>query len=271
MGGRGRGRQRGPTPGRDIEGRIRLDLEEAFHGAEKEVTLRRPEQCPDCGGEGHPEDAEARTCPNCDGQGQVRQVQQTPLGRVQQTTTCERCSGTGETYSETCSTCGGEGRVTREATVAVDIPQGISDGQAIRIRGEGEPGEPGAEDGDLVVEVRVNDHEEFERDGDDLHTTTAVSFPQAVFGDTVEVETIDGTVEFEVDAGTQSGEQFRLRGKGMPRFRGSGRGDLYVEVHVVTPQSLNEDQREALEAFAEAGGEEVDVDQGFIDRIRSSL
>ncbi len=273
--GGGGGRGRGQRQGADLRTGLTIDLADAYHGVEKQVTVRRPETCPTCDGEGHPPSASSRTCPECGGRGQVTQVQRTPLGRVQQTTTCRRCEGEGSLYSETCSECGGEGRVRREATLQVEVPSGIQDGQTLRMEREGAAGEAGAPRGDLLIEVNVEDHPDFERDGADLYRQQAVSFPQAVFGDTVTVETVDGTVEMDVPAGTQSGERFRLQGKGMPRLRGRGRGDLYVVAQVVTPDpgELGEAEREALEAFAEAGGEEVDTDVGggFFDRLRESL
>jgi molecular chaperone DnaJ len=267
-GGRGQGRSRG---GQDLKTRMRIDLAEAYEGATKQLTVTRPEQCPDCDGSGHPPSADTRTCPECNGRGQTTRVQQTPLGRVQQTQTCRRCEGEGTLYSETCSTCRGDGVVQNEATLQVDIPAGIRDGQTLRMDGEGAPGERGAPQGDLLIEIEIADHQEVERDGDDLRHTTAISFPQAVFGDTVEVPTLDGTVEMDVEPGTQAGEVFRLQGKGMPRLRRRGHGDLYVRVQVVTPTDLDEEQREALEQFAEAGGEDVDVDQGFFEKIKNSF
>ncbi|AXG07359.1 molecular chaperone DnaJ [Haloplanus rubicundus] len=270
FGGGGRGGNR-PRQGQDLRTSLSLDLEEAFEGVEREFTVTRPSRCSDCDGAGHPPDADERTCPNCDGQGQVTQVQQTPFGRMQQTGTCRRCDGEGTLYSETCSTCGGEGQVREESTLTVDIPAGIRDGQTLRMEGEGAPGPNRGPNGDLLIEVSVADHPDFDRDGDDLHYQHPISFPQATFGDTVEVPTLDGTVEMDVPAGTQSGETFRLQGKGMPRLRRRGRGDLFVQVQVVTPDSLNNEQREALERFAEAGGEEVDVNEGFFERIKSSF
>jgi molecular chaperone DnaJ len=270
FGGGGRGGNR-PRQGQDLRTSLSLDLEEAFEGVEREFTVTRPSRCSDCDGAGHPPDADERTCPNCDGQGQVTQVQQTPFGRMQQTGTCRRCDGEGTLYSETCSTCGGEGQVREESTLSVDIPSGIRDGQTLRMEGEGAPGQNRGPNGDLLIEVSVADHPDFDRDGDDLHYQHPISFPQATFGDTVEVPTLDGTVEMDVPAGTQSGETFRLQGKGMPRLRRRGRGDLFVQVQVVTPDSLNKEQREALERFAEAGGEEVDVNEGFFERIKSSF
>ena len=260
-----------PRQGQDLRTGLALDLEEVYEGVEKQFTVTRPERCPDCDGEGHPPEADVETCPECGGQGQVTQVQQTPLGRVQQTRTCPRCEGEGELYSESCSTCGGDGIVEEEATLTVEVPAGIREGQSLRMEREGAPGENGGPNGDLLIEVAVRDHPDFERENDDLRHQHAVSFPQAVFGATVEVPTLGGAVEMDVPAGTQSGERFRLAGEGMPRLRGRGSGDLYVQVQVVTPESLNEEQHEALEAFAEAGGEEVDVNEGFFEKIKNSF
>jgi molecular chaperone DnaJ len=269
-GGGGRGRDR-PRQGQDLRTGLEIDLEEAYRGTEKELTVRRPERCSACEGSGHPPGTDSHTCPECNGRGQTTQVRQTPLGRMQQTSTCRRCGGEGTVYEETCTTCGGDGIVRNEATLTVEIPAGIQSGQTLRMNGEGAPGEQGARNGDLLVEVEVADHPDFERDGANLYTREPISFPQAVFGDTVAVETLDGRVELDVPAGTQSGERFRLRNKGMPRLQRRGSGDLFVDVQVVTPESLNEEQREALEAFAEAGGEEIEVEQGFFEKLRDSF
>ncbi|WP_423751560.1 molecular chaperone DnaJ [Salinirarus marinus] len=271
FGGGGRGDQSRPRQGQDLRTALSLDLEEVYDGVEKQFTVTRPKTCADCDGAGHPPDADVETCSECNGQGQVTQVQQTPFGRMQQTTTCRRCGGEGRLYSDTCSTCGGDGQVRDEATLSVDVPAGIRDGQSLRMEGEGAPGPNGGPNGDLLIEVSVADHPDFDRDGDDLRYQHAISFPQAVFGDTVEVPTLDGSVDMDVPPGTQSGETFRLQGKGMPRLRRRGHGDLYVQVQVVTPSELNEEQREALEQFAEAGGEDVEVTEGFFERIKNSF
>ena len=271
FGGGGSRSRNGPREGSDLKTRLRIDLEDAYEGVTKQLTITRPERCPDCDGAGHPPDADSRTCSACNGQGQQTTVQQTPLGRVQQTQTCSQCGGEGTIYSETCSTCRGDGQVRNEATLQVEVPGGIRSGQTLRMDGEGAPGENGGPNGDLLVEIQIEEHELFERDGDDLRLRHPISFPQAVFGDTVEIETLDGSVEMDVPAGTQSGETFRLRGKGMPRLRRRGHGDLYVQVRIVTPDSLNDEQREALEAFAEAGGEEIDVEKGFFEKLKRSF
>jgi molecular chaperone DnaJ len=190
---------------------------------------------------------------------------------MQSTQTCNRCGGDGELYSETCSDCGGSGQVRRQATLQVDIPAGIDTGQTLRMEGEGAAGEPGARKGDLLIEIEVEDHPDFERDGADLHHRHAVSFPQVVFGDSIQVPTLDGESAFDLPPGTQSGETFRLRGKGMPYIRRRGQGDLYVTIQIVTPDSLNDEQKEALQAFAEAGGEDIEVEDGFFERIKQSF
>ena len=267
-GGGGRG---GPRQGPDLRTDLAIELEEAYEGVEKQFTVARPETCPDCGGSGHPDSTNAETCPECEGRGQTTQVQQTPLGRVQQTQTCRRCEGEGTLYSETCSTCAGDGRIRNEATLSVEVPPGIRDGQSLRMEREGAPGENGGPNGDLLIEISIRKHPEFDRDGDDLAHRAAISFPQATFGTTIEVPTLDGSVEMDIPSATQSGETFRLEGKGMPRLRRRGNGDLFVKVQIVTPEEMNDEQREALEAFAEAGGEEVEVSEGFFEKIKNSL
>jgi molecular chaperone DnaJ len=266
----GGGRDR-PRQGQDLRTAVEVDLAEAYEGVERELTVRRPERCGTCDGSGHPPGTDSQTCPECNGRGQQRTVQQTPFGQMRQTATCRRCEGSGTVYAETCGECGGDGIVREEVTLTVEVPAGIKDGQTLRMNGEGAPGEQGARKGDLLVEVSVADHPDFERDDADLYRRAAISFPQAVFGDTIEVETLDGAVELDVPSGTQSGETFRLRNKGMPRLQRRGQGDLYVTVQVVTPESLNDDQREALEQFAEASGEEIQMEQGFFEKLRDTL
>jgi len=271
FGGGGRGNPNAPRQGADLRTRMEIDLDEAYEGSQKQITVTRPERCDACDGRGHPPDADVQTCPNCNGQGQVTQVQQTPLGRVQQSRTCPQCRGEGKLYDATCGECGGDGTVRREASLKVDVPAGISDGQTLRMNGEGAPGENNGPNGDLLVELGVREHSDFERDGSDLRYRQLISFPQAVFGDTVEVPTLGGSVEMDVPAGIQSGETFRLKGKGMPHLRRRGHGDMYVRVQVVTPKNLNDEQREAIEEYAEAGGEEINVEKGFFEKLKNSL
>lgn len=270
FGGGGR-RRNGPQQGADLKTELEIDLEDAYHGATKKLNLTRPQDCPECAGRGHPADSEVQQCPECGGRGQITEVQQSPFGRVQQTRTCPRCEGDGELVDETCRRCRGDGVVQDESSLQVEIPAGIEDGQTLRMEGEGAPGERGGPPGDLLIDVAIRDHDDFERDGDDLHYRKPISFPQAVFGDTVMIPTFEGDVEVEVPTGTQSGETIEVADAGMPRLRRRGHGDLIVHIQVVTPTRLSEDEREALEAFAEAGGEEIDVDQGLFERLRNSI
>jgi molecular chaperone DnaJ len=269
-GGRGRDPNR-PQQGADLRTSLSITLEEAYEGVEKQLTITRPERCPECDGHGHPEHAEAETCPDCNGQGQRTTVRDTALGRVQQTQTCRRCDGQGTLYSETCSECRGEGKIRAESTLSVEVPAGIRTGQTIPLDGEGAPGENRGPNGRLLIDVEVQDHEEFDREGVDLYYRLPVSFPQATFGAKVEVPTLDGAVTTDIEAGTQSGEVLRLQGKGMPRLQRRSHGDLYVQVQVVTPTGMNEEQREALKQFAEAGGEEIEVEKGFFEKLKSSF
>ena len=267
----GGGRSRRPQKGRDLRTELYIDLEDAYNGTERQFSVERPEECSNCHGEGHPPDAEAQTCTECQGRGQVVEVTQSPFGRVQQATTCRSCEGEGTTYSKQCGECRGQGYVTAEATLTVEVPPGIKDGQTLRMEGEGAPSPDGGRNGDLLIDVAIEEHDTFDREGDTLRYRLPLSFPQAVFGDTVTVPTLDGSVEFEIPSGTQSGEQFRLEGKGMPRLRGRGHGDLFVQVQVVVPDRLNQEERDALEAFAEAGGDEIDISEGFFEKIKRAF
>ena len=264
------GRSR-PQKGRDLRTSMTIDLDAAFDGVTKRVTIRRPERCDSCDGSGHPPDATARTCPECDGHGQVTRIQRSAFGRVQQTEQCRRCAGEGTLYSEPCEDCDGEGIVEASHTLEVDVPAGISDGQTLRMEGEGAPGSNGGPNGDLLIDVRVAAHPNFDRLGDNLLREIELSYPQAVLGDRITVETLDGTVELRIPAGTQPGDRFRLEGRGMPRLNRRGRGDLLVEATVKVPEELTEAQREAIEALADASDEDLDIDESLFDRIRGSF
>lgn len=272
FGGGGRGQQGNqPRQGQNLRTRVELSLEEAYEGSEKQFTINRPETCPECRGRGHPSDANVRTCPECNGQGQKTTVRNTALGRVQQTQTCRRCEGSGDIFSQQCRVCNGDGVTQQEATLSIDIPAGIRDGQSLRMESEGAPGENRGPNGDLLIDVSIQDHDEFERDGDDLYHRHPVSFPEVVLGATVSVPTVTSETELDVPAGTQSGEQFRIRNEGMPHLRSRGHGDLYVQIQVVTPENLTAEQRQAIESFAAAGGEDIDISKGFFEKIKNSF
>lgn len=247
-----------------VRTRISVTLEEAFEGTEREISYETEVECGACGGSGAAEGSDVRRCPQCDGSGEVRQQQRTPFGQATTVRPCPGCDGRGRIVEDPCRNCGGDGRVRDRVTRTIEIPRGVEDGTTLRLRGGGD---------DVYIEVTVEDHDKFRRDGTDLHVTHPISFPQAVYGDDVRVPTMEGEVEMEVPSGTQSGETFRLRGKGMPRMQGRGRGDQYVTVKVVTPEpgDLSEREREALEEFAAAGGNEIEVDEGFFDRLKKGV
>lgn len=273
-GGMGRGgRGRGVSRGRDLRTSTTIDLEDAYRGTETRVTYIRTTSCPECGGSGAASEDAVSTCPECSGSGQQRRIRNTPQGRVMTQRTCTRCRGEGRVVEESCEECGGEGRVDSRESVEVDIPPGVGDGQVVRIRGKGQAGERGGPSGDLHVEIRVQNRTDLARDGDDLLYEHEITFPRAVFGDTVEVPHFDGALNVEVPPGTRSGDTLRLRGKGMPRLRGHGSGDLHVKVQVVTPDpgELDGDALEALQQFSESTDHDFQPDQGLLDRFREKV
>jgi len=263
----------GKRRGRDLQTSTTIDLEDAYRGTETTVTYRRTAECPECGGSGAASEDAVSTCPECNGSGQQRQVRNTPQGRVMTQSACTRCRGEGRIVEEECSECGGDGKVRKRESVTVEVPPGVKDGQVVRIRGKGQAGEKGGPSGDLHVEVHVRDHPDFERGGDDLLYRHEISFPQAVFGDTAEIPHFDGDLNVDVPPGTQSGDTLRLRGKGMPRLRGRGEGDVHVNLQVVTPDpgELDEDALEALQQFSESTDHDFQPDQGLLDRFKEKV
>lgn len=250
FGGRGRQGGRRRPRGSDILYRLTISLEEAYRGGEKDITLTRKERCPRCQGSGKTEKSTVVTCSACQGTGQARQSQRTPFGHFTQITICPQCNGEGQRIEHPCSACQGSGVVKRQRTITVTIPPGVDSGMRLRLAGEGEAGEQGAPSGDMFVEVYVEENPRFRREGSTLYTIKHISFPQAALGSRVEVETLDGTQELRIPPGTQSGDSFTLKGKGMPRLRGGGQGNLVVEVTVDVPRKLSARERELVEQLA---------------------
>ena len=248
-------RRNAPQRGESIRQTVILSFEEAAFGCEKEITVERIETCGDCGGTGAAKGTTAETCPNCRGTGVVTQTQRTPLGMFQTQGACPNCRGTGKIIKKPCPKCGGQGRVRKTRKFKVNIPAGIDDGQSIQQRGQGNAGANGGPAGDLYVTVAIRPHPIFTRDGSDVYVEIPISFAQAALGDTLQVPTIDGRVEYKVPEGTQTGTVFRLKGKGIPVLNGRGRGDQYVTVTIETPRNLNREQKDALRKFSEALGE----------------
>ena len=271
-GGAGGGRQQ-RTEGRDMGVGLRLTLEEVATGVKKEIVYDRLSPCPDCEGTGMAEGGKEVTCPECDGRGRVVTVQRTFLGDMQTASTCTKCGGTGKTIDNPCPECEGQGRVPDRQRVTVEVPAGIRDAQQLRLSGFGETGLRGAASGDLIVTCRIQPHEFFERDGDDLHCRANVSIVQATLGAEVEVDGIfeNEKVTVRIPEGLQNGQTVRCKGFGMPRLRSDARGDLYVHVTVSVPKKLTKKQRELLEQLAHEFGEDVAEARTPLQKLRDKF
>ncbi len=254
FGGRSANRS-GPQRGESLRAGVTISFEEAAFGCEKEISLTRLESCESCHGSGCAPGTTAEVCPDCRGSGTVRVQQRMGGMAFTSSAPCSRCRGTGKIIHQPCKSCGGGGNVRKQRKISVSIPQGINDKQAVSLRGQGNAGANNGPAGDLIVEVRVKPHPYFQREGTSVLYECPVSFYQAAMGAELEIPTIDGKVKYSLPAGTQPGATFRLRGKGIPELRGRGRGDQYVTVQVRVPTSLTNQQRDALQAFAEAMGE----------------
>jgi molecular chaperone DnaJ len=233
--------------GRDLQTIIALSFGEAVFGAEKEISVTRNVKCGHCRGNAAEPGSKIETCKACGGSGRVTRMQRTILGSIQVQTICDACGGEGKTYAQKCSKCSGAGISRETSTLKIKIPAGIDDGETIRLTGQGEAGERGAPAGDLYLKMKIKPDARFERGGYDIKSKALIGFRQAALGDKIEVETVDGAVKLKIPAGTQSGTVFKLRGRGIPKLRGSGRGDHFVEVVVRTPTGLSRKQKELLE------------------------
>lgn len=258
---------RRPQRGADAEVAVEVSLREAAFGAEREVNVQVVRGCPVCDGVGG---TRSRVCGTCGGAGAVRTVRESMLGQMVSTQTCRTCGGRGRIVEVTCDNCQGSGRVSEVERRRLRIPEGIEDGMRLRVPGAGHAGEPGAPRGDLYVNVRVKDDPELIRDGTDLVHRLKVSFVEAALGTEAEIPTLDGVTRVKVEPGTQPGTTMRLRGEGMPRMGRRGRGDLKVVVDVMVPTRLTREQRELLERFEAASGEETYNGSGgsFFDRLK---
>jgi molecular chaperone DnaJ len=258
---------RGPSRGADAEVEVEVSLREAAYGADREIKVQVVKNCEVCDGVGG---TESHTCGTCGGAGVVRTVRQSILGQMVSTQACLACGSRGRIIDVTCDNCRGGGRVSDLQTRRLRVPQGIESGMRLRVSGGGHAGDPGGAPGDLYIRINVKDDPELVRDGEDLIHRLQVSFVGAALGTEVEVPTLDGPTLVKVEAGTQPGATLKLRGEGMPRIRGRGRGDLKVLVDVMVPTRLTGEQRELLERFEEASGEETYNGGGgsFFDRLR---
>jgi molecular chaperone DnaJ len=263
----GGGGRRGPRGGRDLQMALEIDLVEAFRGAQKTVRVPREEACSDCGGSGARRGTQPSLCRRCGGRGAVLQGQ--GFFRIQQT--CPGCGGRGAVLTDPCPKCRGNGAVEVERTLTVGVPAGVDNDTTLRLSGEGEAGEPGGPPGDLYVVFRVKKHQVFVRQGQDLHCEVPVNFSEAALGSAIEVPTLEGKcITHNLKRGTQSGEEVRIAGRGMPNLRGGRPGDLVVHVRVITPRNLSKRQEELLRELAEQEGKHVSPERkSFLDRVKA--
>lgn len=254
--------------GNDLSYAMEITLEDAAFGKDTQIRVPTWDGCDTCHGTGAKPGTSAKTCPSCNGSGTVHLRQ--GFFSIQQT--CPHCHGSGKIIPDPCATCNGAGKIKKQKTLEVKIPAGINEGMRIRSAGNGEPGHNGGPAGDLYIEIRVKQHEIFERDGDDLHCTVPVGLATAALGGTIEVPTLGNKAEIELPEGTQHGKTFRLRGKGIKGLRSSYPGDLYCHVAVETPVKLSEHQRKLLRELDESfkkGGERHSPDaKSWTDRVK---
>ena len=250
--GGGRRSRKSNFRGSDLRYDLSLTLEEAYAGKKENIKFSTSEKCNNCNGSGSKPGHDVGSCSMCGGHGQVRSSQ--GFFTVQQT--CPQCSGSGEEITNPCNDCSGQGKKQASKKLSVTIPKGVDDGTRIRLAGKGEAGSRGSGSGDLYLFINVYSHDLFKRSDENLFFECPISIADAALGTAIEIPTIDGgKAKIKIPAGTQSGKQFRLRGKGMPYMRGSGTGDLYVQVNTEVPISLNKEQRELLEKFRDIENE----------------
>lgn len=271
--GRQTSRQRNaPRRGGDLQYRLDLNFEEAIFGVDKEIEITRDEVCTTCNGSGAEPGTSPTRCATCGGSGEVRQVRQTFLGSMVQVTTCPTCNGQGETIASPCHTCRGRGLERKTRRKIVTVPAGVDTGTQMRLAGEGQPGVNGGPNGNLYIAINVRTHKYFRRREYDILLDLTVNVAQAALGDEVEVPTVDGPNTLKIPAGTQPGKVLVLKGKGVPRLRGNGRGDQLVMINVEVPTRLSGDQRQLFEQLAKSLGHEAKPqERGFFDKLKDAL
>ena len=265
-GGRGRQRREQAARGQDLRYNLEISLEEAFTGKQTTVRVPTSVECDSCKGSGAEGGAQPTTCGACQGRGRTRASQ----GFFTVERTCHACQGTGQVIDNPCKSCSGSGRQHREKTLSVNVPAGVDDGTRIRLAGEGEAGMRGAASGDLYIFITIAPHEIYQRDEAHIFCSVPIPMTRAALGGQIEVPTVEGTrAKVTIPAGTQTGDRFRLRGKGMSVLRSAARGDMYIEVEVETPRKLSKRQRELLEEFQSEGGDETaEKSKHFFDRVK---
>lgn len=260
------GRRGGATRGADLRYNLEISLEDAYHGQTAKIRVPTSVACEECHGSGAAGDSKPSTCQTCRGAGKVRAQQ----GFFTIERSCPSCGGAGRVIENPCRVCGGQGRVHREKNLAVNIPAGVEEGTRIRLAGEGEAGLRGGPPGDLYIFLSIEPHRFFRRDGLHLYCRVPITMVKAALGGTVEVPSLDGgRARVTIPAGTQTGKQFRLKGKGMPTMRGAGQGDMFVQAVVETPVSLTKRQKDLLQEFEAAGSKDTNPEsEGFFARVK---
>jgi molecular chaperone DnaJ len=261
-------RPKSPSRGKDLVLELNLDLEEAFFGTENEIKINRTELCPECGGSRMKKGTEKSVCPQCQGRGQVRYQQ----GFFAISRTCAHCQGSGEIIPFPCKDCRGTGKTKKKKELTIKIPPGVDDGTKLRLEGEGEAGDQGGGRGDLYVITHVKRHSFFKREGNNLLCEINIPFTKAALGSTIEIPTFEESELLQIPEGTQSGQTFRLKGKGIKDLYSHRRGDIFVKVLVKTPRNLKKEQKKILRQFAESMGEKLDgVDKNIIDKVKGII
>jgi len=280
FGGQGRQRQRRSTtiPGSDLKIRLKLSLEEIATGVEKKLKVKKWKVCETCEGTGAKNPNARVTCPVCGGTGEVRQVSRSVFGQFVNISTCQNCGGQGKIIRDPCPTCRGDGRIQGESLIKVTVPAGVSEGNYIPLRGEGNVGPRGGPAGDIIVVIEEEPHEVFTRNGDDVILDLLVSFPEATLGADVEVPTLSGRAKLKIDPGTQSGRILRMRDKGIPHLNSYGKGDQLVRVNVWVPTKLNAQEKSLLKQLASAdninpkeGDKSANSDKSFFERVKKAF
>ena len=250
-----------------------LDIINSIKNGEKEIKITRAALCPTCNGSKSKPGSEPQVCQTCGGTGQVKQVSNTILGQMMNIRPCRECGGTGKIITDPCDTCNGKGKIRESKEISIDIPAGVSEGDRLRVSGEGNCGETAGLEGNLIATIHIKNNRNFERDGTHLYYTKEISFPEASLGSEVTIPTIDGKeIELTIPAGTQSGSVFRVKNQGMPSLKYNDRGNMYVTVNVVVPQKLNKHQKELLEKFAKISGDEIKhTEKGFFDKFKEAI
>lgn len=267
-GGRRSSGRSGPQKGRDLQKTITIEFKEAVFGCKREIKITKDVKCKTCNGEGTAPGTGKKTCDVCGGSGQVSQVSNTPFGRFQNVTTCSKCGGTGKIIEKPCPDCGGTGKIRKKVKINIDIPAGVDNDSVIPLRGQGEPGVNGGPEGDLYIVINVRPHSVFKRKGDDLYMDLPITFDEAVLGAKVKVPGFKEVYTYTISAGTQTGSNFRLKGKGVRNVRTGRPGDLYVKVIVEVPTKLTGKQKKAVKAMADELGESAYPKKSKFDNMK---